>query len=209
MKASEDLPASRSSVETPRVLVVEDNVTTRKRMARALSSGGYQIEEATDGHEGLAAAARHRFHAIVLDLIMPRMDGWQFREAQLRDADFSHTPTVVVTAIALRDAERYALRGASILLKPFEDAQLVATVDRLVGRAAARGDAPPATTAPPGTLFWSKRGAVACEKHAPVKDLDRWHAEGWQAIPREQGTRQAVYQCERCPGSTGPVRHVR
>jgi CheY-like chemotaxis protein len=186
------------------VLVIEDNVTTRDRISRVLSTHGYRVKEAGDGREGLALAARERFDAILLDLVMPRMDGWQFRDAQRNRSQFPHVPTVFVTARALRVGERYVLGATDVVMKPFEDTQLLATVDRVVGRAAATTDVPPRPGHPvPDQLFWSRRGNVACQAHTP--DLARWRLEGWAPILRV-ARNGVVYQCQYCPGAEGPIR---
>jgi hypothetical protein len=46
-------------------------------------------------------------------------------------------------------------------------------------------------------LFWSKRGEVACEQHAPARQSDRWDAERWQRLPELEG-RRITYQCQHC-----------
>lgn len=54
------------------------------------------------------------------------------------------------------------------------------------------------------TLFWSRKGEIACEQHAPGSSTPRWEAEGWQAIPAVPG-RRISYQCQHC--GRGAVRH--
>ena len=56
-----------------------------------------------------------------------------------------------------------------------------------------------------GQLFWSKRGDVACAKHAPAKDDPAWAREQWTALPSRR--RYRIYQCRTCYGS--PVSHKR
>jgi CheY-like chemotaxis protein len=46
-------------------------------------------------------------------------------------------------------------------------------------------------------LFWSKRGEIACERHAPAQPSDRWRTEGWQTLPELEG-RRITYQCQHC-----------
>ena len=47
------------------------------------------------------------------------------------------------------------------------------------------------------TLLWSKRGEIACERHAPAPNSERWNAEGWQLLPELEG-RRITYQCQHC-----------
>ena len=59
------------------------------------------------------------------------------------------------------------------------------------------------------TLFWSKRGAVACRVHAPDPQSDRWHIEHWCPIPGEASTRHGLaYQCPRCAPDGRMHRHL-
>ena len=56
-------------------------------------------------------------------------------------------------------------------------------------------------------LYWSARGQVACENHAPRTDDPRWAAEDWQALPNPLYTpRGASFQCQQCPQSGNPIR---
>jgi DNA-binding response OmpR family regulator len=63
-----------------RVLVVEDDGEIRRLLADLISHEGYVVDQARQGNEALAAMARHRPDLIVLDLMMPIMDGWDFLE---------------------------------------------------------------------------------------------------------------------------------
>ena len=52
----------------------------------------------------------------------------------------------------------------------------------------------------PATLYWSRRGRIACEHHAPAPLSPDWSAEGWRRIPPEAYRHRIVYQCEACTG---------
>jgi CheY-like chemotaxis protein len=56
-------------------------------------------------------------------------------------------------------------------------------------------------------LFWSKRGEIACERHAPAEQSERWNAEGWQRLPELEG-RRIIYQCQHC-GTKRAILHTR
>jgi CheY-like chemotaxis protein len=192
------------------VLVVEDNGTTRGRMAQVLTAHGYQVEEASDGREALQKAAGSDVDAILLDLLMPNVDGWQFRETQLRHPQLAHIPTVVVTVRPLREPDRYVLRVNDVVLKPFTEEQLLEAVARALS--GATGAAPPErirSERSPEDLFWSKRGEVACARHAPSNDSDRWRAERWEPIPATAGEHGIAYQCKHCFEREGPIRQRR
>lgn len=108
------------------VLVVDDDRDTRDLIGLLLEDAGYQVVTAGNGKEALTALEDGlRPDAIVLDLMMPVMNGWEFREKVLRDTDFAAIPTVVVTGDT-KAAQRAAKLGAAgYLSKPFEATALL------------------------------------------------------------------------------------
>jgi CheY-like chemotaxis protein len=122
----------------PRVLVVDDDPDVREALACALGDDGFDVLLARDGAEALDALwAGAAPRAIVLDLGMPRMSGWRFRDLQRRDPALARIPVVVMTAEAPLgiDADR-------ILRKPCTLAQLVEAVRGALGPFRARGGGP-------------------------------------------------------------------
>jgi DNA-binding response OmpR family regulator len=87
-----------------RVLIIEDDTDTRACLAMAVALDGYTVSEAQDGREGLREAGVNRPDLILLDLMMPRMDGWQFRAAQKGDPELAGIPVIITSAVA---AERW------------------------------------------------------------------------------------------------------
>jgi CheY-like chemotaxis protein len=116
-----------------RILVVDDDPAVRSALAEALEENGYEVACAADGDDALAQLhARPPPQVILLDLAMPVMDGWSFRDAQRRDPCLASIPTVVVSASL--PAERGALEAlapAATLAKPFELERLIETLQRL------------------------------------------------------------------------------
>ena len=87
-----------------RVLIVEDDLDTREMLARFLEIAGYDVLQAANGREALdVLRGGTAASVILLDLMMPVMDGWQFRGEQRSDPSMSHIPVVVVTAAGSRD----------------------------------------------------------------------------------------------------------
>jgi CheY-like chemotaxis protein len=118
------------SSTTKRILVVDDDPGFIKVASSALEANGYRVTTAADGREALASL--HREGApdlILLDLLMPGMDGWQFREAQLKDPAFASIPTVVITAVSQEYVKAGYLPGVLVLPKPFDVPQLLALVE--------------------------------------------------------------------------------
>ena len=95
------------------VFIVEDDVDTREMLGRFLELEGYDVETAANGRQALERlSAGTSACVILLDLMMPVMDGWQFRREQARDAALAKIPVIVVSAagpdrIAQIDADEY------------------------------------------------------------------------------------------------------
>ena len=81
------------------VMLVEDDLESRDALAAVLEAYGFGVREAVDGQDALDQlhAGVHPC-AILLDLMMPRMDGWQFREVQRADPELSEIPVALLTA---------------------------------------------------------------------------------------------------------------
>jgi CheY-like chemotaxis protein len=116
------------------ILVVEDDAATSAAVSIVLRRQGYQVETACDGAEALARlGAGLRPALIVLDLVMPVMDGWAFRAAQLADPELAGIPVLVCSAADELPRRADLLRAAAVLSKPVEFAGLAHTVRTLAG----------------------------------------------------------------------------
>jgi DNA-binding response OmpR family regulator len=101
-----------------RILIVEDDAQLREMMAELLQFEGFDADVACNGQEALEKAHEHPPHVIVLDMMMPVMDGWTFRAHQRFDAAIAHIPVVVLSAAPV---ERLAnVRAAAVFQKPFD-----------------------------------------------------------------------------------------
>jgi len=116
-----------------RILVVEDDAALRCALSELLRENGYEVACATDGRDALAQlGTRPAPSVILLDLVMPVMDGWAFRAEQRRDPRLAAIPTIVISASLAADPRRLKeLEPAATLAKPFEIERLIATVRRL------------------------------------------------------------------------------
>ena len=120
--------------DRPRLLIVDDDPELRQSAVDALSDAGYDTAVAGNGWEALAATQGPQVpQLILLDLMMPDMNGWQFREAQQRDARIKDIPLVVITAS--RDLVNHPIDADGVLLKPFGLNDLLGQVFKLVGHA--------------------------------------------------------------------------
>ena len=121
------------------VLVVEDDETIREVLTDALSDEGYTVRAVTHGREALGVLAEWRADLIVLDLMLPILDGWGFLEERRRLGVAEGVPVVVVSA-SRRGPSALGVDGvAAVLAKPFTLDELLGTVGRTIRRA---GDTP-------------------------------------------------------------------
>jgi CheY-like chemotaxis protein len=109
------------------VLIVEDDADLRTMMAEMLAREGFSPEQARDGQEALERlrAPGPRPHVILLDMMMPRMDGWEFCRERARDAALTDIPVIVLSA-APRDHIRVS--AAAVLPKPFDYQNLLTAI---------------------------------------------------------------------------------
>ena len=116
-----------------RLLVVEDEADLRSSLLKALREEGYAVDGAADGEDGLYKAECSDYDAIVLDVMLPGIDGWEVLR-RLRAA--KKTPVLMLTARgAVRDRVRGLDSGADdYLVKPFDLAELLARLRALVRR---------------------------------------------------------------------------
>jgi CheY-like chemotaxis protein len=124
-----------ATTHVPRVLVVDDSVPIRELIAVNLRLEGYDVRAAGDGEEALEVIAGWRPDVLTLDVMMPRLGGFETVERLRRDPVTADIPVVIVTGRA-QGADRArgeALGVQAYLSKPFEPAELVAVVGRLAG----------------------------------------------------------------------------
>jgi CheY-like chemotaxis protein len=114
--------------------VVDDDPFIRDLVSDLLVDQGYAVDTAQNGAVAIERVQRHQPDAIVLDLMMPVMDGWQFVETCYPDGPCDDIPAVVLSAAhdlpaATRDLRRRGVRA--VLGKPFALGDLLATVERV------------------------------------------------------------------------------
>jgi adenylate cyclase len=118
----------------PRILIVDDNPTNVKVLQTRLAAEGYEIVTAADGEEGLAAARQHTPDLILLDVMMPKLDGFEVCRRLRADAAFPFTPIIMVTAMADSKDVVAGLEagGDEYLTKPVDHAALAARVHSML-----------------------------------------------------------------------------
>lgn len=116
-----------------RVLVVEDQDDLREVVAETLREESFAVDESPDGEEGLYKALNWDYDLVVLDVMMPVMDGWEVLEKLRKE---KQTPVLMLTALdQVRDKVKGLNHGADdYLAKPFDLAELVARVRAVIRR---------------------------------------------------------------------------
>lgn len=117
-----------------RVLHIEDDERTAEFIARGLKENGHTVERASDGAAGLHLALEEDFDVVIVDRMLPRLDGLEVIR-RMRDAG-RRTPALVLSALGEVDDRVEGLRagGDDYLVKPFAFAELLARLDALVRR---------------------------------------------------------------------------
>lgn len=127
--------ATPPPLQRPKVLVIDDSLTTRMLEQSILESGGYAVDLATSGEEGLAMARRKGYSLFLVDVEMPGMDGFTFVEQTRADAALRHVPAILVTSRGSQeDRRRGTSAGAAayIVKSEFDQAELLGRIGRLL-----------------------------------------------------------------------------
>jgi CheY-like chemotaxis protein len=108
------------------ILLVEDEPDLREDLAALLEEEGFEVRAAAHGAEALRIlGAGYRPAVIVLDLMLPVMDGWETRARLLADRELADIPVLIVSGIANDEAEVAPLRAAAYLTKPVTMQRLI------------------------------------------------------------------------------------
>lgn len=118
----------------PRILIVEDENKTAAYLSKGLKSSGYIVSVAKDGKEGLFLATEHEFDLVILDVMLPKLDGWTVL-TELRRL----YPEIRVLFLTARDAVQDRVKGFELgaddyLVKPFAFSELLGRVKALLRR---------------------------------------------------------------------------
>ncbi|HEY7780618.1 MAG TPA: response regulator [Ktedonobacterales bacterium] len=125
-------PAARTGY----VLVVDDSPSVRRVVGNMLKANGWEVQTARDGVEALDVVAKDTPAAVLLDIEMPRMDGYELMATLRSQPQYRNLPLVVLTSRAATKHQQRALQlGAdAYVVKPYQDEELLRTIDGLVAR---------------------------------------------------------------------------
>ncbi|MBI2784606.1 MAG: response regulator, partial [Gammaproteobacteria bacterium] len=121
-----------SSQSRPKILVIDDDKEIRSVIAEVLSMSGYDVVEAASGQQGLDHVSRFVPHLILLDVMMPGIDGWTVLTKLQDNPKLVDVPVIVLSAVG--DVEMaMSLGAASVLLKPVDASRLTAEIATHLG----------------------------------------------------------------------------
>ncbi len=131
---------TKPHVNGKRVLVVDDGMTTRLYYRDVLETAGFGVEEAVNGVEGLERALLGAFDLLIVDVNMPKMDGYEMITQVRIDPALHDIPIITIsTEAGERDADRAYAAGANLyMVKPADPVQLTETAQMLTGVETAR-----------------------------------------------------------------------
>jgi two-component system phosphate regulon response regulator PhoB len=116
------------------VLLLEDNPSVRELIKVLLETEGYAIIEASDGHDGLTKAEELKPDLMILDLMMPGLDGENVLKTMRRHSKLSKVPVLVVSGkYESLDALRNLIGHENIFPKPFEPSRMLDRIGELIG----------------------------------------------------------------------------
>ncbi|MGZ8255489.1 MAG: response regulator, partial [Burkholderiaceae bacterium] len=119
----------------PLVLIVDDSLTVRKITSRLLTREGFAVLTAKDGVDALQVLAEHMPDVILLDIEMPRMDGFEFTKTLRNEPKQAHIPIIMITS---RTADKHRTRAAELgvdlyLGKPYQEEELLRNLREMLG----------------------------------------------------------------------------
>jgi two-component system, chemotaxis family, chemotaxis protein CheY len=124
--------SAASGTSSKCVLVVEDEEAIRNNICDILEFGGYHVELASTGMQALAKVGTTHPDAIVLDLMMPVMDGWAFLQVCRTNPQCQCTPIMLMSASSRLEATALEYKVQGFVRKPFEMKDLLDTVERIL-----------------------------------------------------------------------------
>ena len=117
-----------------RILIVDDSPTETHKLSTILSKHGHEIITATNGEEGVEVAKREVPDAVLMDIVMPKLNGFQATRKLSKDAGTAHIPVIVVTTKDQETDRVWAKRqGAKgYLTKPLDESELMSMLNGLL-----------------------------------------------------------------------------
>ncbi len=133
--AVNDAPADGAEGSGPLVLVIDDSPTERRILGHTLTKAGFRVEIASDGLEGVEMARRLLPDLILMDVIMPALNGFQATRMLHRDEATAEIPIIIITTKDQPTDRTWGLRQGAIdyLIKPLDTNELLARIRAILG----------------------------------------------------------------------------
>ncbi len=127
-----------SAGEMPKILIVEDNEMNRDMLSRRLARKGYSVVIATDGEQGVAMAAAETPDLILMDMSLPKLDGWEATRRLKADEALQKIPVIALTAHAMSaDRDKALAAGCDDYdTKPVDLPRLLEKIEKVLGQEA-------------------------------------------------------------------------
>jgi DNA-binding response OmpR family regulator len=154
-----------------KIAIIDDDHIIQESLQEFLSDAGYTVCVAADGANGFDLIARERPDLVVVDILLPRMHGVALSEKLKASDEFGQIPIILMTGV-YKDVNlrMYVHKGlaADFIEKPFREKDLLAKIEKLIGKVPARAEAPPAASAMPA----AERGQRDRPGNSVDRDLD-------------------------------------
>ncbi len=182
-----------------KILDIDDSPTVQRLIEMILASQGYKVVLASDGEEGIAMARSERPALILVDFVMPKMNGFQVCKTLKEDPEFKDTPIILVTSKGDKVGSKFVdvLGISEYFTKPFQPEELLAKIREVLDRTKATAPAPPS---PPPT-----REIIPPAPSIPrpyVPPLPREAPRAFEPPPLREGLRPQV------PSPASPPPHT-
>lgn len=179
-----------------KILVIDDSLSVRKQVQAMLPKGNFQVLEAKDGQEGLKLINQERPNLIMLDFLMPKMNGLEVYKQLQSKPELQKIPLVIMSGrreeVLEKIPEPAFNKYFEFILKPFEQKDLVAAIQsamkksKLPREVAAPAKPPAAPAAPAAAPAAAADGAGAADIQALKQQIDKMQGE-IEALKKQQG----------------------
>ncbi len=120
--------------QKPKILVVDDDVELVTVMKGALESKSYEVIVAYNGKEGLEKAKKEKPDLVILDILMPVMDGWSFANQFNKEPSLAKTPVLALTSFSESLGQPFPFEVCEYIRKPLKPKELIAKVEEHLRR---------------------------------------------------------------------------